>query len=284
MLNGGAGSDYLVGGTGNDTLFGGAGDDRLWGQDGVDYLYGGAGDDILNGGFGQDGILHGGRGSDTADYSYSGDRWSVDLINGTATNLSAGGTETLVSIENYNGSSGRDQVGGTHGANTIWGRDGNDRLFGHDGDDDLFGETGNDVLNGGAGEDWLRGGEGDNELTGGTGADTFVFDASALASAAGDVTTITDFAHQEDVLRFLNAEGANGAMIDSVSDLDTNGDGFITGADDNWSVDDFAIVFDGQTFVQTGDLRFRGATGDLVLQDVLSIDISAGGQDYLTVA
>jgi hypothetical protein len=133
-------------------------------------------------------------------------------------------------------------------------------------------------------EDWLRGGEGNNELTGGTQADTFVFDAAALASAAGDVTTVTDFTHQEDVLRFLDARGANGDVIDSISDLDTNGDGVISGADDNWSVNNFAIVWDGQNFVQTGDLRFNGLTGDLVLEDVLSIDISAGGQDFLEIA
>lgn len=130
VLNGGAGSDTLAGGNDDDRLIGGAGDDIIDGGGGVDTL---SFQDGLSGG-----VL-------------------VDLPGGKAYNH---GTDTLVSIENVDGSNG---------------------------DDDLFGDAQNNLLVGNAGDDMFDGGAGADTLVGGAGDDTFkVYDAGAKVVSGGD--------------------------------------------------------------------------------------------------
>jgi Ca2+-binding RTX toxin-like protein len=123
-----------IGVAGNDTLDGGAG---------IDTLLGRAGDDILLGGAGAD-HLDGGVGADTASYAGSGGAVTVNLITGSATGGDAQG-DTLVSIENLQGSGLDDTLTGNGGANTLIGGAGNDTLDGSVGVDTMIGGAGNDT-------------------------------------------------------------------------------------------------------------------------------------------
>ncbi|NMG18330.1 calcium-binding protein [Brasilonema bromeliae] len=129
-------SGQLDGGEGDDTLIGGRGDD---------YLTGGSGQDTLNGGTG---------GRNTAVYSNApeGKGVKVDLVQNFALDDGFGTTDTLINIQNIEGSSGNDILIG--------------RASG-DPKDNNFGS----LLDGGAGNDTLIGGEGEDVLLGGAGAD-----------------------------------------------------------------------------------------------------------------
>jgi Ca2+-binding RTX toxin-like protein len=132
------------GGQGNDNITGGAQNDRLYGGGGNDTLKGGAGDyDQLNGGLGND-TLDGGAGSDTADYgndmnSPLASGVTVDLsIQGVGQNTGGAGVDTLIGIENLQGSMFTDTLRGNSAGNEIRDVQG--------GDDQLFGGAGNDSL------------------------------------------------------------------------------------------------------------------------------------------
>ncbi len=164
-LTGGVGDDVLDGGDGDDTLYGGAGDDHLDGGDGVDELYGGAGNDDLMGGAGAD-RLYGGAGVDWATYRFSTVGVTVDLRIGSNPQPPPkhGGMEgdavgdTLVDIENVEGTDKRDILTGNEEDNFLKGGEGNDELYGGGGDDRLDGGYGRDTLDGGhnndEGGDW----------------------------------------------------------------------------------------------------------------------------------
>jgi len=90
------------------------------------------------------------------------------------------------------GLGGSDRLLGGARSDRLWGGSGHDLLIGAGGSDRLLGSTGNDTLLGGAGpdqlfgqqgRDWLRSGGGQDHLWGGAGADTFVLEASAIATA-----------------------------------------------------------------------------------------------------
>ena len=129
----GSGNDIANTDTGNQIIFGG---------DGNDTIHAGAGSDIIGGGRGAD-LLDGGSGRDTADYSGSSLGIAVDLLAGTASGGDASG-DTLISIENVQGSAWSDRLGGDGGNNTLTGLAGNDVLTGR---------GGNDILDGGLGDD-----------------------------------------------------------------------------------------------------------------------------------
>jgi Ca2+-binding RTX toxin-like protein len=145
-LNGGIGNDVLYGQGGNDTLNGGDGDDLLHGGDGVDNLNGGIGNDTLIIGFGGTGhVVNGGDGSDTIDFDYAIDAWTIDLAAGTAT---AGLTvfATLTSVENARGGDFADTISGDGNANVLDGGLGADNLDGRGGVDTLRGGDGDDFI------------------------------------------------------------------------------------------------------------------------------------------
>jgi Ca2+-binding RTX toxin-like protein len=127
---------------GNDTLDGGAGEDALAGNGGNDILTGGAGADKIDGGLGVD----------RADYRYSKEGVSVDLLKGAGFGGDAEG-DVLTGIENISGSSADDKLTGDDGVNRLVGRQGNDVLSGGAGDDMLLGGSGADVHDGGEGMD-----------------------------------------------------------------------------------------------------------------------------------
>lgn len=155
-----------VGTSGADSLTGGDGVDQLSGLGGNDVLAGLGGDDILDGGAGAD-RLDGGAGSDTASYASASSAVKVALTIAKAQDTGGAGKDTLVSIENLQGSAYADSLTGNDGSN---------------------------VLMGGAGDDVLSGGRGADALWGGAGGDRFVFLTSPSAAAR---PAIRDFSHAE---------------------------------------------------------------------------------------
>jgi Ca2+-binding RTX toxin-like protein len=150
----GTASDDGQGGT--DTLMNING---LWGSNFNDTLTGGVGDQWFIGSGGNDAI-DGGEDIDTVSYASDPNGVTVDLDTGTATDGWGGiwglqGTDTLISIENVEGSNF------------------NDSLTGDDGENTLAGGGGNDVLTGGFADD--------------------IFDYNALSDAGTTGDVITDF-------------------------------------------------------------------------------------------
>jgi Ca2+-binding RTX toxin-like protein len=126
-----------VGGT--DTLVNIEG---LGGTHSNDILKGGFGDQWLRGRGGSD-LLDGGPGSDWVTYGGDPAGVTINLSTGSATDgyngpggiLALGGVDTLVSIENAEGSDFDDTIIGSAGINELRGRGGNDTIDGGDGAD-----------------------------------------------------------------------------------------------------------------------------------------------------
>ncbi|MEF8730116.1 MAG: Calx-beta domain-containing protein [Accumulibacter sp.] len=266
---------------------------------GDDLLEGGAGDDGLVGGGGNDTLI-GGIGADTADYSGSAGAVMANLGVGMATQDGLGGADTLVDIENLNGSAHTDKLVGSALANALYGQSGDDELWAGAGADLLDGGTGNDVLGSDAGAD---------TLTGGAGADHFVL----LPGMEGE--TITDFVRGEDRIdvagfgavvadwpalraRIAYASGdaridlgnsdvltVKGMAVDSLTEADFVGLGALgerwSGAvgDDQHTGTVFDDVLDGLA----GDDTLAGAEGDDVLAGDAGDDLLEGdiGNDRL---
>ena len=188
-LRGSAYNDSLIGSLGNDTLAGDAGNDLLVGGAGDDSIYGQAGDDTLLGGVGDD-RLDGGAGDDLA--SFAGDagvRVSLLIDGPQDTGM---GLDTLIGIENLEGSTVNDVLIGDAGNNLLLGGDGLDTLIGGDGDDRLIGGSSiadlRDMIYGGDGNDWIDGGYGNDELRGDAGNDTISggFGVDNIVGGLGD--------------------------------------------------------------------------------------------------
>jgi Ca2+-binding RTX toxin-like protein len=167
------GAQNVGGGSGTDALYyifnlsGSAFNDKLVGNTYDNVLSGGDGDDLLDGGLatnstnGND-TFDGGAGNDTVSYADAGSYY----IGGVTVNLSisgpqdvggAGGSDTLISIENLVGSPYDDTLTGNSAANVLDASlGGNDIVQGGDGDDTIvMGAelTAADKLDGGAGND-----------------------------------------------------------------------------------------------------------------------------------
>jgi Ca2+-binding RTX toxin-like protein len=142
-------------GTVNDRL---GGTDTLTNIEGLsgthsnDTLTGGLGDQWLRGRGGSD-TLDGGPGNDWVTYTGDPSGVTVNLNSGTATDgwnglgglLALGGTDTLISIENAEGSDYADSLTGSNGPNELRGRSGDDALNGLGGDDIIQGGGGWDT-------------------------------------------------------------------------------------------------------------------------------------------
>jgi Ca2+-binding RTX toxin-like protein len=140
-----------------ENLTGSGFDDTLIGDAGVNVLRGGNGDDLLIGGGGGD-VIDGGAGTDTASYVDSSDEVIVDLagINPVSGGHALG--DTLIGVENLEGSAFSDSLLGDDGANMLAGGGFGDALIGRGGDDLLRGDQDQDLLDGGTGADHLEGG------------------------------------------------------------------------------------------------------------------------------
>lgn len=125
VLSGGSGTDLFNGGGGRDWLIGAEGADILIGGDGHDSLWGGAGGDNLDGGEGDD-TLFGGDGADWASYASAAAGVEVDLSIVEEQQTRGAGVDTLVSIENLQGSDFNDRLTGGVGENMLIGGSGAD--------------------------------------------------------------------------------------------------------------------------------------------------------------
>jgi Ca2+-binding RTX toxin-like protein len=299
VLRGGAGADRLDGGVGRDTasygtsaasvtvdlssdtgtggdaqgdtligienVTGSQGDDRLTGDDGSNVLSGLGGDDVLRGGAGAD-RLDGGTGSDTASYFAGTVDVVVDLAAGTASGGEAEG-DTLVSIENVNGSQGDDTLNGNADANALAGWGGDDLLRGGAGDDVLSGGGGNDRLEGGNGSDDLFGGAGDDVLS-----DSSVYDFSLHQILdGGDGIDTVDYSHSQYtrgiVLDLGSGDGEGGSLtLISIENLvGTNHSDYALFGNDGSNVID-GLAGDDWLAGDGGDDVLRGGTGADILQ------------------
>ncbi|MEM8538455.1 MAG: LamG-like jellyroll fold domain-containing protein, partial [Pseudomonadota bacterium] len=155
-----------------DLLYGGDGNDSIFGGDGDDLLHGGIGNNLLVGGFGTDVASYASAapGTDSGALESSGiARVLANLETGQTTIVrSAGGnnTDTLIDIENLEGSSGDDVLTGDGGDNGLRGGEGADIMFGLGGDD-LISIEGNDTAEGGNGSDTFAIGSGFATINGG---------------------------------------------------------------------------------------------------------------------
>jgi Ca2+-binding RTX toxin-like protein len=159
VLNGTSGDDYLEDQGGSHSLNGGAGNDILYGGK-YDTLDGGPGDDSLIGA----GSIFGTISHDTASYADATSGVTVNLNIGGPQNTGGGGTDTLINVQNLEGSSFNDVL---TGGDSLYGGAGDDTLTGaiH-----LYGGTGDDTLVVGFNDSFILG-----DISGGAGVDTASF-------------------------------------------------------------------------------------------------------------
>lgn len=252
-MHGGVDDDFMHGGSGHDDLHGGHGADDLYGDDGDDDLYGGSGKDYI----------HGGNGDDTVHYEDSA-KVTVNLAKGTARDSS--GKDTLVSIENVDGSNGNDSITGDDSGNHLSGLDGKDIVSGGGGDDLLEGGAGDDKLSGGSGDDSIDGGSGNDKLSGGSGNDNINGGAGRDQMIGGSGDDTYDVSQSDDKV----TEGAN------------QGDDTVIAHDDyvlGHNIETLVLAEDGGNINGTGNKGSEtiiGNSGDNVLSG------GKGGSDVLT--
>ncbi|MFK7884927.1 MAG: tandem-95 repeat protein [Phycisphaerales bacterium] len=288
------GNDTFTGMSGDDIAAAMDGNDNLFGMGGNDSLDGGAGDDLLSGGAGDD-TLDGGSGTDTASFADTSDRVVVDLEAGTATGQ---GSDSLIDIENIDGSGGDDIIRGDSGGNTIDAGAGNDYIEGRGGDDVIRGGAGADIIDAGAGDDLVSGGTGDDVLIGGSGNDTVSFDGSAAGvdvdldaeSATGDgQDTVIDFEniigsdHDDTIAGDASANtidgGSGNDVIQGRGGNDTLNGGAGSDNIDGGSGDDLVSGGTGNDTIAGGDGSdtLFGEAGDDVLDGGADADTLSGG-------
>lgn len=312
VIHGGADNDTLNGGHDNDTIYGGGGDDSLYGGEstliaeegwvftlpgGSDRLYGGTGNDWLRGHDGADFLfgeddndrlvgdaggdrLDGGSGIDTAIYTYSGAR-SPGLEDGVEVSLRTGlgkyadaEGDTLVNIENLQGSQFNDVLEGNDGENRLTGMDGDDVIMGAGGNDKLYAGDGDDTLKGGAGSDWIRGHDGRDVIDGGTGNDRIYGD--------GDADVFLFYAGGQDGQGPADSVSAVGSGYDIVYDFEAGLDRiqFETSRQTN-VVDSFGELMTSHVRQENGHTHIEIGEAHVVLVDVSTDQLSA--TDFLLV-
>ncbi|HYC73495.1 hypothetical protein [Brevundimonas sp.] len=169
VLVGSGESDVIEGLGGNDTLSGLGDADRLDGGAGADVLQGGDGDDLLIGGLGND-TLNGGAGVDMVSYWAATGGVTVNLGQQGVAQNTGEGLDTLISIENIEGSAFDDVLTGDDNANQIY-----------------EGAGGNDLLAGGGGADVIT-------INRGAHPDSFAFvTVSADGGIGDDIVTLNAF-------------------------------------------------------------------------------------------
>jgi serralysin len=213
LVRAGDGNDKIVVSTFKSTYLGEAGNDRFFsvGQQ-----------NTFNGGSGVDSISFLPRDDDTV---LGGSGVGIDLLQGLA-QTGANRFETLISIENADGTNAGDALFGSNVKNV---------LKGLAGDDAIAGRGGNDVLVGGLGHDLLQGD---------SGADRFDFNFRAESAVGANRDVILDFNHNQ------------GDRID-VRDIDAN-----TSQAGNQA---FTFIGDSNFSSSAGQLRFKDGivSGDI---------------------
>lgn len=172
MTAGGEGNDTLTGedstedvlvdgpdegGPGADTLNALGGDDALLNNGGIDHLSGGAGNDLFLSNSICDGdVIDGGTGSERDNASWSKLKSAVEARIGAGDagrpgpggepECASGATDSLVSIEDLEGTSSDDVFYGGPGNNQLLGWAGSDSYFSGGGDDVILANSGDDDL------------------------------------------------------------------------------------------------------------------------------------------
>lgn len=241
-------------------VFGEGGNDYLQAnRTGDSYLYGGDDDDRLAS-VGDNNYLHGGDGNDWASYKFAAGGVHVDLAVGASFKFEQGQglvvNDTLVDIENLEGSNHNDLLFGDDGANTLLGAGGNDTIFGRDGEDFIDGG-----LN-------AAGAYGD-VLYGGADKDTFFFDGHASNGTVGQ-DIIMDFSQAEGDTIFIGSSNIDGLVI-------------FSGEATNYSAFATEIWYQHGTDAQYGDVtyihaQFHSATNVFNYHDIMldgHIDLTA---------
>ena len=190
------------------------------------------------------------RSIDTADYSTSSSGVTVSLATGAGSGGDAQG-DTLVEIENLNGSGFNDVLTGDAGANVLDGGAGNDILAGGAGADTLIGGTGIDTadysaatagvtvnlatgvasdgdtlsgienLKGSGFNDTLTGNASANTLDGGAGDDLFYADAGSdkFIGGYGSDTVDYTFATAGITVNLTTGANSNGDTLSGIENL-----------------------------------------------------------------
>lgn len=197
IVSAGAGDNTVYAGDGNDQVVTAGDDDLIAAGSGDDYVYAGAGTNNVDGGAGTDWMSFNGVDASLLSGSLSAtqtlEKWlahagtdisGVSFVatdtSGSATTTRAGGSDTVVNIENLIGSQGNDTLdlsAYTGVKHILYGLDGNDVIKGADGADTLYGGAGDDSILGGVGDDLI--------FTAITSTETTV-SAAALAGTAQD--------------------------------------------------------------------------------------------------
>jgi len=213
------------------------------------------------------------------------------VILGTANDASIIDASALGGVLTMNAAStaGSQTITGSAGVDTLRGSSSADTINGGIGADNLFGGAGNDVINGGAGADEISPDAGAVIVTGGGGADDIHLTlATAGATAANNVTIVTDFnagtsTSAVDQIEFtlaeLNAMENDGAFATNVanfcegdgSDLTTGGGTLIVQQ----------ITGDGQTGLAASEL-FAIQVGTYDNDDAIETAFAAGQITFST--
>ncbi|MEQ1711270.1 MAG: calcium-binding protein, partial [Hyphomicrobium sp.] len=254
VIIGGSGNNTLTGAAGNDTVSGGLGNDTFV----ATVIVGGTdGDDTYDGGDGVDTLNLSATSASPTNVNLSGAARTVAgqaIAAGTATSSQIG-TDTLISIENVNGSSGNNVIVASDAANTINGAGGNDVIAATvDNVRDTFnGGTGTDTADysayttgltvslngtatvtgsgdtdansdrisafenftGGSGQDTITGSSVDNVLDGGDGIDTYSM-AATTAAANVNLATGTATSAQIGTDTLISIENINGGTAGDI--------------------------------------------------------------------
>lgn len=270
----------IVGTVGNDTFTANGGSQDVYAWDGNDVVTSAGGTRLYDLGNGNDQItvtsavnadhFIGGAGSDTIDWSASGESGlDINLVTGLAED-SGGSTEVMSGFENVAGTSGHDAITGTSSANIIYGLGGNDTILGGGGDDTIDGGAGDDEIStnngygsysGGIGDDLMIAGNSIESMDGGTGTDTVDMRSFNGSYTVDMVSGTTNFAG-ESFINFENIIMGNGTN----NVTGTNGSNVMTGGTGS-------DIFNGGI----GNDELNGGAGNDTLTGGSGIDSVNGG-------
>jgi Ca2+-binding RTX toxin-like protein len=289
-------SNTLLSNTGNDFLNGGDGDDTLGSGTGDDTILGGLGNDWIDGGDGNDRLAF-------WDVNYT-EGIQVDLFAGTTLDQ-FGSVDTLLNIENANGTDFDDSLLGDSSDNGLDGNAGDDLLRGYGGSDSLWGREGDDEIYGGDDRDFLIGFAGNDFIDGESGNDVLRYDLDAKYGGILGVevnlaqqTAIDGFGDTDTVKNIYEVRGTqyddtilgdaadnvlSGRAGDDTLDAGSGDDKLYGGDGDDWLAgEDGDDTLDGGG----GDDRLYGGAGDDTLSGGLGSDtfiFDAGfGNDIIT--